>query len=188
LPRLADFVFENQVVLIMTAVDDAGNSSGGLRVTLGSSVLEFGTLEPWDDWRQAKFGSGWETAPISGPHEDPDQDGVVNLLEYALGGEPLLPSNEVLPTVTPSGGGMVVGFSRSLPNTDLRITVQVSEDLNDDWVDVAESDGGGEFVPLVAGVTVTEGTGNPLRNVMVEVDNSGQTSQFVRLRVELIEP
>ena len=187
LPRLSDFVFGDQVVLVLTGVDDPGNSNGGLRIAPGSSVLEFGTLEPWDDWRQSKFGSGWETASISGPNEDPDQDGVINLLEYALGGEPLVPSSGVLPMPVVSTGGMEIHFSRSLGNTDLRIIVQLSEVLDDDWIDVAESDGGNPFLSLVAGVTVTEGTGDPLRDVVVEVEASGQASQFVRLQVELIE-
>ena len=46
--------------------------------------------KPVDQWRQDHFGANAGNAAIAGNLADPDGDGLVNLLEYALGTDPLV--------------------------------------------------------------------------------------------------
>ena len=46
------------------------------------------------------------------PHGDPDNDGVGNLLEYVLAGDPRVRDNAILPAATLSGNELVFTFSR----------------------------------------------------------------------------
>lgn len=88
----------------------------------------------WLQWQTGKFSEAELSSPsISGAAADPDRDGIVNLLEYALALEPKNPSTIGLPTV----GSMqlsgktysTLNFTKPLALTDLTYTVQVSTDL-----------------------------------------------------------
>jgi hypothetical protein len=69
-------------------------------------------LAPIDQWRQAHFGSN--PAPgLAGNLDNPDGDLYVNLLEYALGLDPLVPG----------AGGVVVDLETVGADTFLRLTV-----------------------------------------------------------------
>lgn len=63
--------------------------------------LTFNNLPPYAQWQSAQFPGGTSFAE-SGTGDDPDKDGLINLLEYALGSEPMLPSPSpaVLGTIT----------------------------------------------------------------------------------------
>lgn len=67
---------------------------------------------PFEQWQQTYFGSN--PAPgIAGPNDNPDKDAYVNLVEYALGLDPL----------TPSTGGMVTDMTTIGADKFLRLTV-----------------------------------------------------------------
>jgi hypothetical protein len=56
--------------------------------------------KPFDSWRHAQFSaSGQENAGASDPDADPDSDGLVNQLEFLLGGDPLDGEATGAPTV-----------------------------------------------------------------------------------------
>lgn len=65
--------------------------------------------------------NSWKTDPTNGltagvndaPENDPDFDGVSNLLEYVLGGLPLQPNPGILPTASISGSFLVLSYKRS---------------------------------------------------------------------------
>lgn len=70
------------------------------------------------------------TGKESGANDDPDKDGVLNLLEFVLGGEPLVASTSVLPTSSVSGGYLTLRFNRNdLSETDVSLSVQTSSDF-----------------------------------------------------------
>lgn len=48
-----------------------------------------------DSWMAEKFGSKFPTSGFSGPHDDPDGDGVTNLHEFLSGTDPLGPLSRV---------------------------------------------------------------------------------------------
>ena len=62
----------------------------------------------WDAWRERMFtDTQMENISISGPQGDPDGDGVVNLAEYALGGNPMIAggtAGRINASLTLSGG------------------------------------------------------------------------------------
>ena len=73
---------------------------------------------------------------------DPDHDGIPNLLEYALGLNPAVPSLTGLPVITLKDYSgtkyLSITFNRSSLATDLTYTVQVSTDLVN-WTNLASS-------------------------------------------------
>jgi hypothetical protein len=60
-------------------------------------------------WATAKFGGAG--VPGSGPAEDPDKDGLINLLEYAFNDEPLTAG---IPGNFPSAAGIATPGARSM--------------------------------------------------------------------------
>lgn len=192
LPRLGDFVFSSRVTLVLTGVDDALNDSQGLRIGRASASLKY-ALEavntPWVDWKRSKFGNDWENETVSGPSADPDHDGIQNLLEYALVGPPLASDTAILPRVTVLSGSTELRFSRDLTHTDLRMTVQVAENLAGIWLDAAVSVAGAPFTSLIAGVSISETGVDPVKGVtLVETLVPAVQRKFTRLRVEMLAP
>ena len=101
------------------------------------------------------------------PHQDPDADGVPNLLEYALATDPTAPSATPLVTSTSilnSNSHLTVRYTRHRP--DLDYTVEASSDLVT-WTSVATNSG-----PLGAETTVTD-----------PVPLTDSPRRFLRLRV-----
>ncbi len=75
--------------------------------------------------------AAWKaSAGVNGETEDTDGDGLVPLLEYALGGETTKSSANLLPSVSVDAtGAMRVQFTRSLTAGDVAYAVQVSDTL-----------------------------------------------------------
>ncbi len=65
---------------------------------------------------------------ISGAQADPDHDGIVNLLEYAFNTDPLSPQAEPW-QLGKNAGGLTLTFSADSWRTDLRYTVEASDNL-----------------------------------------------------------
>lgn len=108
------------------------------------------TQSGFEKWKAEKF-SAEELADekVSGSLADPDGDGMGNLLEYALGGEPKENSLKERPVVEMKKGELVMRFKRW--REDVVYVVQVSEDLKT-WRDVARNPGNvGEVVEVPAG-------------------------------------
>ena len=65
---------------------------------------------------------------------DPDNDGIANLLEYALAGDPVkMDRNDILPTFDDSSGRIVITFIRIKASVDDTITYkgQLTTNLGD---------------------------------------------------------
>ncbi len=128
-----------------------------------------------------------------GPADDPDGDGLPNLLEYALARDPAAPGAEP-PTriVREAGGPPVLVFRRDMRLIDLELEIQVSGDLVE-WTTLAVSTGGAEFVPADGwSAEITETAAPGIRSVgvirEVRVEMPGKTRVFHRLSASLIEP
>jgi hypothetical protein len=161
-----------------------------IRVAINQTVIVNGSyqnLNPLTLWQTTKFGSNATNPLIAGPGADPDGDAVINLLEYALGTDPNLPSADALPaaSLTNIAGTnyLFLSFTRVTNHTDLTYAVLV----------------GGSPTNYVTGsvysATTTVGTnafttqlgrsGAPVETITVR-DNTpvnAATNRFMRLRI-----
>ncbi len=101
-------------------------------------------------WRQTHFGSPDATGNAAND-ADPDADGVANLLEYALAGDPMAPEHDLLPVQAVDAGRLTLAFDRISDGT-LTYEVLASDDLAT-WTSVWSSTGAENVAGLV---TVTD--------------------------------
>ena len=108
------------------------------------------------------------------PSDDPDHDGFSNLMEFALGGVPMISSQTIQPTLTKPTGDWMFEYHRSdaaQPSTTQ--TVEYGSDLTG-WTPVN--------IPAISAGVVTITPGSPSDHVKVTIPNQG-TQTFVRLKV-----
>lgn len=107
--------------------------SSPLNAALGPISTATVTLaeSAFDAWRVTKFAAAANTAGTGTALDDPDGDGTSNLLEYALGGNPLVADAAMLPvgsTATSNGASfLTLAFTRAA--SDIDYTVEVTNDL-----------------------------------------------------------
>jgi autotransporter-associated beta strand protein len=130
---------------------------------------------PFSIWA-ADPAQGLTAGVNDGPNDDPDHDGIANLLEFALGGVPMVSGQAILPKLTKSTGGV---WEFEYDRSDLSLapaTTQVVE-YGDDltgWTAVP--------VPTTSNAVVTITPGSPSDHVKVSIPNPG-SQLFVRLKV-----
>lgn len=92
-----------------------------VRIDGNQLLLDYTPLTPFETWQLAQFGPDASNPLVAGESADPDSDGLANLLEYALGTSPNLPS--------------VSGISFDFENVEgtdfMRITIQRNPDASD---------------------------------------------------------
>ncbi len=128
----------------------------------------------YSSWAQLK---GLTAGVNDGVLQDPDLDGISNLLEYILGGDPLASGQSILPTVDASGSNLVFTFIRlSSSQTDTTLTFQYGSDLVG-WTDVA--------IPATTAGSVTITPATPTTGsdtVVVTVAKGSNSALFGRLK------
>ncbi len=128
------------------------------------------TFQSW----AADAAQGLTPASNDGPLDDPDQDGAVNLLEFALGGMPMVASPAILPKLTAAGGTWIFEYDRSdaarPPHTSQ--VVEYSSDLLT-WTPI--------IIPVISGNGVTIVDNGPTDHVQVALPASGGP-MFARLK------
>jgi hypothetical protein len=130
---------------------------------------------PFNTWLLAEFGTNANNLSISGDLADPDGDGIVNLLEYALNLNPNVASVTGLPTaqVDPACDCLTLTYTKVLSAIDLSYTVEAAGDPGGPW----STNGITQIVLGSDGVTQTNkasDAGNPIAT-------SGR--RFMHLRV-----
>ncbi len=159
-------------------------SGSAPRLRIIRRVPSTGAARPIENWRIEHFGSASGSGDAADNH-DADQDGAVNLLEYALGGDPGLPdAADFLPRLTVTESHSELAFHRMPERSDLRITIQVSDTLEESWTDAAVSDAGGAFVSLLDGFTVHELPNADWTDVTVR--EGLRRCRFLRVKAEII--
>ena len=117
-------------VVATNAVGSA--TSNAVVVTVGSAAT------PYETWSSAQGLTGAN----NGATQDPDGDGVVNLLEFALGGNPLSATSAPLPVVARSGANLTFTYDvETAAAGEFAITAQSSADLAT-WSAVVHGSGG----------------------------------------------
>jgi alpha-galactosidase len=130
---------------------------------------------PFNIWA-ADPAQGLTAGLNDGPKDDPDHDTIVNLMEFALGGAPMVSDPSILPELMKSPGGV---WSFEYERSDLALppaTTQVVE-YGDDltgWTPV--------IIPATSSGMVTITPGSPSDHVKVTLPDPG-TKVFVRLKV-----
>jgi fibronectin-binding autotransporter adhesin len=87
----------------------------------------------------SSWADSWSSPALSDktPGGDPDNDGISNLLEYVLGGDPRISDTDILPSQKIEGGFLVLSYTRSDDSeADTQQTGQWSTDLAN-WTDIA---------------------------------------------------
>lgn len=170
-------------------------------------ILSF-TTRTYDfhHWRESWFGTSTDPALI-GDLADPNRNGQPNLIEYALGGDPLNSSTPVtLSTSFAPDGRLRLNLKRMTDRADLRINLEAADDLNGFWTTIASSDGD-FFSPaenfiinltdfsftMVPLSEVQETGGGAERDVTVTLKDTiyfpaTSPRRFIRLRVERVDP
>jgi hypothetical protein len=142
---------------------------------------------PIETWRQSKFGTTSNSGDAA-DDADPNHNGIINLMEYALGGEPVGHTTglTILPQAERSAGNALrIRFTRYLDRTDLNLTAQAADSPAGPWSNLAVSTAGAPFAP---GTTATEtGTGNTRSVVATDLypmDDPAHPKRFMRLKAE----
>ncbi len=153
----------------LTASVDTVEENGGrvMRVT-----WETGTTLTYGEWAASHFDDP-DDQSVAGPEADPDGDGVKNLVEYALGRDPLQASRAGLPEVEYTEEGAAIVFRRDPNLGDIAYVVEASNDL-ESWDEIlydsrenTQPNNQGDFMRIE--------------------DPSGEFRRFLRLRVILLE-
>lgn len=142
-----------------------------------TGVLTLNIIEnPFLTWMNGFFPN--ETDPaIVGPTADPDQDGIVNLLEFVLdGGNPNESNQGILPTLDASGANFVFTFRRRAETASVTSqTFQYGTNLSG-WTDLP--------IASSAEVVITPDTpSSGVDQVTITIPKDTNTKMFGRLRV-----
>ena len=128
---------------------------------------------PYESWASDPL-QGLTASVNNGPLDDPDHDGVANLMEFALGGAPMVSSHEILPILTKRAATWLFTYDRSV--TARATTTQVVEYGSNltGWTPVS--------IPQTSEGIVEITPGSLGDHVQVIIPNQGSQT-FVRLKV-----
>jgi autotransporter-associated beta strand protein len=132
-------------------------------------------------WKTLYFGANANDPEIAGDLVDYDTDGIPNLVEFALNGNPTLASSEILPKGGTEAGHFQLSFTRPAP-ADVVYVVQASADLAT-WSDIATLATNGTIWSGTA--VVTETGAGATRAVTVRDPGTIESAptRFLRLRI-----
>jgi hypothetical protein len=126
-------------------------------------------LTPYDAWAAL-----WLPANVSSPASDNDADGLNNLYEYGLNGNPIngTQAPAALPTFTKTGESFIYVHPKRSDDANLVYTVETTTDLVfGSWTSTGYT---------VGGTDVTGGTLNYVTNTVDTVEDQ----KFIRLKIE----
>lgn len=166
---------------LITAADGTlyGTAAGG-GPDGGGVLFRIVDTSPLGVWKTTHLGAS--NAPDTG---DPDADGLPNLVEYALGSSPTLPSPS--PAISlgtfPSGKSLSLLMPRDPAKSDITLIVEASSTLEPPWTPLATSVNGSAFSGI--GYVSGETTGSALKSVLIRDTATTLSSprRFLRLRV-----
>jgi len=139
--------FSGTETLVVTANDNGFSGAGGARTDTKNILIQIAGSSSLDRWRASYFSSAdlqdpTKEATVWGDLADPDNDGRNNLMEFALGLNPLgsEPQDTVLVSGTVNSGGnqyLTLTFNSRINEPLLQYLVEVSAD-NATWSATAQ--------------------------------------------------
>lgn len=172
-----------------TASDfSATNLASGVtgQFVLTGTTLVFSTLQPplIDNWRVTHFGPGAGNSGDSADSADPDNDGISNLAEYALSGNPTIPATAIAPGYTLPGGVGTFAFTRNLAATDIALRIEARDSLTTGiWQTIATLEIGETIWITEPGISVTDPSSGSVTITDTAAPGS-QSQRFLRLAID----
>ncbi len=141
-------------------------------------------------WRQTYFFSP-DNLGNGANGADPNKNGITNLMEYALGGDPAghTTGQEILPQGTRNSAlnCLQISFTRYLNRTDITLVVQAADALAGPWTSLAQSINGADFTILTPGTTLADTGAQATHSVTVcdlfQTNDPNHKHRFMRLKV-----
>ena len=167
-----------------TATNLAPNVAG--QFVLTGTTLVFSTVPPSPiaNWRTTYFGPGAGNSGNSADNADPDKDGILNLAEYALGGNPTVPATGIAPGYTLPGGIGTFAFMRNLAATDIALRIEARDALTIGvWQTIATRAVGASAWSTQPGISVTDLGGGSV-TVTDTAGPGSQSQRFLRLAID----
>jgi len=163
---LTNFQAADAASYTCTVTNDVGS------VTSAPIYLEFA-----DSFQSYAASYGLNSLTTGAPDADFDNDGIPNLLEYLLGGNPTLPSSGLLPAVTkaPGSNNLVFTYKRKLAATGVTQVIEHATKLSSPWTPALHGAGG---VTIITAAVPGDATAE---QVTVTIPSTS-TSRFVRLK------
>lgn len=137
----------------------------------------------------ATWAAGTFTNPFTNtlPSVDFDNDGLSNLLEFVLGGDPTISQAGIAPTVSISGSNLVMTFKRS-DASELAPAVTVKVELSNDLsfstpagdITIGPVTNAGPIAPSGASYTVTNSAG--LDTIVLTIPQAAAPKKFARIK------
>lgn len=98
------------------------------QIALPEAVRDIAVAPPYLAWKHTNFAGNVQVPTIAGDTATPANDGVENLMKYALGMDPNSVNPLGLPIADFAAGHLRIGFTRYAPDVDYQ--VEVSDDLS----------------------------------------------------------
>ena len=115
-------------------------------IKIDSMVIRKLQLDNYGLWETR---TNWSNETLTNEADDPDGDGIYNLMEYALGGDPILDDSvSILPKVSLLTGNPHLEFTLGVDSVDLQYSIQHSEDLID-WTSLPGTTVNGQIGDVV---------------------------------------
>jgi hypothetical protein len=177
------FVDIQRILSTNTGAAPGGVVGGGTYVTTIAisstglvSATKASTTSPYTAWINS-FNPPLTNASDRGEGADPDFDGISNLMEFVLNGNPTVPGQSILPTLDASGANFVFSFTRR-DDSESPETSQVFQHSPDllVWTDVTIG------AATAGSVNVSENGANP-DTITVTIPKGVNTRLFGRLKV-----
>jgi autotransporter-associated beta strand protein len=135
----------------------------------GTFDLSTRVLTALEQWRLAQLGTA-DPVGLASDAADPDEDGLSNLLEYALGGDPIVADTAaIMPRPAVAAGKLTLAFAR-VADPVLVYEVEATSDLQaTEWTVVWSSTGASNVAGPITVADTAELAGEPRRFLRLRV-------------------